>query len=94
LQFTFISSATSLDSDTHLDDSCTTEDPSIADNYSGITDCIQQFLEEQQVACDDATSTETALSFDLPLSIHHQMICDICTGYCKQASKQSSTITG
>jgi len=72
---TSTSSTTSLDSDTHLDDSCTTEDPSTADNHSAITeDCIQQFLEEQQVAWEDATSTETALSLDPP---DHQMIYDI-----------------
>jgi len=57
-------SATSLDSDTHLDDSCTTEDPSTAVNDSAITeDCIQQFLEEQQVAWEDATSTENSSKF-------------------------------
>jgi len=68
-------SETSLDSDTHLDDSCTTEDPSTADNDSAITeDCIQQFLEEQQVAWEDATSIEIALSLDPP---DHKMICDI-----------------
>jgi len=75
---TSTSSAASLDSETQLDDSCATEDPFTAGDDLAITeDCIQQFLEEQQVAWEDATSTETDLSLDPPQSIDHQMICDI-----------------
>jgi len=75
---TSTSSVTSLDSETEIDNDCTTEGPSTADFDSAITvNCIQQYLEEQQVAWEDVSSTGAVLSLDPPKPIDHQMICDI-----------------
>ena len=72
---TSTSSVTSLD---EVDNSFTTEGPSTTDVDSAITvDCIQQYLEEQQVAWEDVSSTGAVLSLDPPKPIDHQMICDI-----------------
>ena len=58
-----------------VDISCTTEGPSTADIDSVITvDCIQQYLEEQQVAREDVSSTGVVLRLDPPQPIDHQMI--------------------
>ena len=64
---TSTSSAKSLDSETEVDNSCTTEGPSTVDVDSAITGgCIQQYL--QQVAREDVSSTGAVLSLD-PLQL-------------------------